>query len=165
MGHDTLGRQTSATDFLGYSRGQQYNAIYQPTQATNALQQKTTQSYDSSGRLLAVTNTAGVGIETYTYHAQGRLTKTTDALGQATNTEMLRRHKEKSHLPQRRRGRRDPQRKSILSFSDLLLLRTLRLCGEGFLSCAASVNNPALKLHHARLQQPQPTVGAGCGRF
>ena len=36
---------------------------------------------------MTVTNPAGVAIESYTYDAQGRLTKATDALGQATNTE------------------------------------------------------------------------------
>lgn len=84
---DALGRTTGSTDPLGYSSKQQYNSIDQPTQAVNALQQTSAMSYDSAGRLTAVINPAGITIESYTYDAQGRLTRTTDALNQATSIE------------------------------------------------------------------------------
>lgn len=84
---DTLGRRTGVTNPLGYSSSQQYNNIDQPTVAINALQQTSSQSYDNAGRLTAVTNPAGIAIESYGYDAQGRPTRTTDALNQNTSTE------------------------------------------------------------------------------
>ena len=87
LSNDALGRQTGATDPLGYSSAQQYNAIDQPTVATNALGQNASLSYDSAGRITAVINPAGVTIESYAYDLQGRLTRTTDALNQSTSIE------------------------------------------------------------------------------
>jgi RHS repeat-associated protein len=87
LSNDALGRQTGSTDPLGYSSGQQYNAIDQPIQSTNALGQNASMTYDVAGRVTAVINPAGVTIESYTYDAQGRLTRQNDALGQSTSIE------------------------------------------------------------------------------
>ena len=51
---------------LGYSSQQQYSAIDQPTQSTNALAQNASLTYDAAGRVTAVINPAGITIESYT---------------------------------------------------------------------------------------------------
>ena len=99
LSNDALGRQTGATDPLGYSSGQQYNAIDQPTVATNALGQNVSLTYDTAGRITAVTNPAGVAIESYAYDLPGCLLRVTDALNQSTSTQYDSSNRPRSQSP------------------------------------------------------------------
>lgn len=83
-GTDNLGRQTSMTDPLGYSSQAQYNALDQVTQVTNALGHDSRLNYDSAARLTGVVNQTGVTIEGYSYDANGRLNRVTDAASQGS---------------------------------------------------------------------------------
>lgn len=83
IGTDQLGRPTTNTSPLGYTSKTQYNELDLVTQTINALQESASASYDVAGRVLSITNAAGVQIESYTYDGQGRLVRTTDALGRA----------------------------------------------------------------------------------
>jgi RHS repeat-associated protein len=82
---DSLGRQTGATDPLGYSSQTQYNELDQVTKVTNALSQDSRITYDSAARTTGVVNPANVTIEGYTHDAQGRVIGVTDAAGQSSS--------------------------------------------------------------------------------
>ncbi|MFD0668894.1 RHS repeat-associated core domain-containing protein [Ramlibacter sp. MAHUQ-53] len=93
LGHETrivsdaLGRVATVTDPLGYTSRQQYDAADHPTLSSDALGQDTRLVYDAAGRLTGVVNQAGVTIEAYAYDANGRLERSTDALGLVTRFE------------------------------------------------------------------------------